>query len=83
MWRRSLLVLVALSPAWGHVVSMSTGELRIDGPLADYELRIPMIEVAQMANPETILNYIHFDGGYRRSAKCADEDGTVRLPCVV
>ncbi len=76
MWRRSLLVLVALSPAWGHVVSMSTGELKIDGPLADYELRIPMIEVAQMANPETILNYIHFDGGHRRSAKCADEDGT-------
>jgi hypothetical protein len=55
---------------------MSTGELRIDGPLADYELRIPMIEVAQMANPAAILDYIRFEGGHRRSAKCADEDGT-------
>ncbi len=59
-----------------HVVSMSTGELRIDGPLADYELRIPMVEVAQMANPSSILDYIHFEGGHRTSAKCADEDGT-------
>jgi len=55
---------------------MSTGELRIDGPLADYELRIPMYEVAQMANPAAILDYIHFDGGHRTSAKCADEEGT-------
>jgi hypothetical protein len=55
---------------------MSTGELRIDGPLADYELRIPMYEVAQMADPPSIINYIRFDGGHRTSAKCADEDGT-------
>jgi len=61
---------------WAHVVSMSTGELRVDGPLADYELRIPMIEIAQMANPASILDHIQFDGGHRRSAKCAEEDGT-------
>lgn len=60
---------------FAHVVSMSTGELRVDGPLADYELRIPMIEIAQMANPASILDHIQFDGGYRRSAKCAEEDG--------
>ena len=64
------------APLWAHVVSMSTGELKIDGPLADYELRIPMVEVSQMADPASILNYIHFDGGHRTSAKCADEDGT-------
>ena len=75
MWRNSIF-LIAL-PVFAHVVSMSTGELRIDGPLADYELRIPMVEVAQMANPESILDYIHFDGGHRTSAKCADEDGTL------
>ncbi len=67
---------IIATTAWGHAVSMSTGELRIDGPLAEYELRIPMIEVAQMPSPEAILNYIHFDGGQRRRAKCADEDGT-------
>jgi hypothetical protein len=75
VWRRSSLLLIA-APVWAHVVSMSTGELRIDGPLADYELRIPIVEVAQMANPASLVDYIHFDGGQRRSAKCADEDGT-------
>src|SRR5208282_4050231 len=75
LWRTSLF-LIAAAPVWAHVVSMSTGELRVDGPLADYELRIPMVEVAQMANPAAILNYIHFEGGHRRSAKCAEEDGT-------
>jgi hypothetical protein len=64
------------APMWAHVVSMSTGELRVDGPLADYELRIPMIEIAQMATPASILDHIQFDGGHRRSVKCADEDGT-------
>jgi hypothetical protein len=74
--RNIFALLTFAAPAWAHVVSMSTGELRIDGPLADYELRIPMVEVAQMANPSAILNYIRFDGGHRTSAKCADEDGT-------
>jgi hypothetical protein len=68
---RSFLLLTA--PAWAHVVSMSTGELRIDGPLAEYELRIPMSEVAQMANRELILDYIHFDGGHRTKSSCAEE----------
>lgn len=76
MWRSSILALALVPPVFAHVVSMSTGELRIDGPLADYELRIPMVEVAQMADPSSILNYIHFDGGHRTSARCADEDGT-------
>lgn len=74
LWRSSFFFLAV--PVFAHVVSMSTGELRVDGPLADYELRIPMIEIAQMADPQSIVNYIHFDGGHRRSAKCADEDGT-------
>jgi hypothetical protein len=76
VWRRSSVFLMIAAPVWAHVVSMSTGELRIDGPLAAYELRIPMVEVAQMANPGSILDYIHFDGGRRTQAKCADEDGT-------
>jgi hypothetical protein len=75
VWRSSCFLMMA-APLWAHVVSMSTGELRIDGPLADYELRIPMVEVAQMANPSSILDYIHFDSGHRTSAKCAEEDGT-------
>ncbi|MGA3188262.1 MAG: hypothetical protein ABSF22_14245 [Bryobacteraceae bacterium] len=77
MRRLSAFALLTIgAPLWAHVVSMSSGELRIDGPLADYELRIPMVEVAQMAHPEAILDHIHFEGGQRRSAKCAEEDGT-------
>ncbi len=76
MWKRSFLALIIAAPAWGHVVSMSTGELRIDGPLAEYELRIPMTEVAQMANPAKILDYIRFDGGHRAKSSCAEETGT-------
>jgi len=74
LWRSSFFFLTV--PVFAHVVSMSTGELRVDGPLAEYELRLPMIEIAQMADPSSILNYIHFEGGHRTSAKCADEDGT-------
>jgi hypothetical protein len=74
--RSAFALLTLAAPAWAHVVSMSTGEFRIDGPLAEYELRMPMVEVAQMANPSSILDHIRFDGGHRMSAKCADEDGT-------
>jgi hypothetical protein len=71
---RFLLIIAA--PAWAHVVSMSSGELRIDGPLADYELRIPMVEVAPMANSAAILDHIRFDGGHRTVSKCAPEEDT-------
>ncbi len=71
-----LALLTIAAPAFAHVVSMSAGELRIDGPLADYELRVPMVEVAQMANPSSILDYIRFEGAHRTSAKCAEEEGT-------
>jgi hypothetical protein len=75
VWRLSFAALL-LTPLWAHTVSMSTGELRIDGPLAEYELRIPMYEVGQMGNPATILDHIRFDGGHRTKASCANEDGT-------
>lgn len=74
--RLSALLLTAV-PVWAHVVSMSTGELRVDGPLAVYELRIPMYEVTHVANPETaLINHIHFDKAHRTSAKCHEEEGT-------
>ena len=72
----SWCALLATAPAWAHVVSMSTGELHIDGPLAEYELRIPMAEVAPMANPASILDHIRFDGGHRTKSSCAEENGT-------
>ena len=64
------------APLWAHVVSMSTGELRVDGPLATYELRMPMYEVAHIANPETLIDHIRFAGARRTSAKCRQEADT-------
>src|SRR5580704_14597736 len=61
----------------GHVVSMSTGELRMDGPTATFELRMPMIELTHVAHPETdLLNHIRFADGHRTKTECREEDGT-------
>jgi hypothetical protein len=69
--------LLAAFPLSAHVVSMSTGELRVDGPLAVYELRMPMYEVAHVANPETaLIDHVHFDGARRTSSACHQEDDT-------
>ena len=52
---RSLLLLFLSSMAFAHVVSMSSGELHVEGRMGSYELRIPMYEVAHVSNPETAL----------------------------
>jgi hypothetical protein len=70
------LVALLAVPAWAHVVSMSTGELTVDGPTAVYELRMPVYEAAHVANPETLIDHIRFDGAHRTSAKCHVEEGT-------
>jgi hypothetical protein len=74
MCRALLLFVPAL--AWAHVVSMSTGEIRVDGPTAVYELRVPMYEVTPIANPETtLLDHVRFGGGHRTTSSCHQEGG--------
>lgn len=52
------------STALAHVVSMSTGDATLSGAKLDYELRMPMYEVAHIQNPEPALfGAIHFYGG--------------------
>ena len=56
----ALLVPVA---GFAHMVSMSTGELKIHGNTADYELRMPSYEAAHIQNPgQTLLAHIRFRG---------------------
>lgn len=56
---------------------MSTGELRVDGPLAVYELRMPMHEIAHVANPETaLIDHMHFGGARLISSACHQEGDT-------
>ncbi|MCW5977843.1 MAG: HupE/UreJ family protein [Bryobacteraceae bacterium] len=51
---RWALALVA-APLAAHMVSISTGELIVEGSLARYELRMPLYEVAYIKHPEQAL----------------------------
>ncbi len=58
--RLGLLLLLPAS-ACAHMVSMSTGELRIEGDRARYELRMPSYEAAHVSNPsQVLLDHIRF-----------------------
>ncbi len=76
-----LWLLAVASPLTAHMVSMSTGELKVDGKRAHYELRIPMYEVAHVQEPEhTLLDHIRFQSGgvwgTPSNQACKDEQGT-------
>ena len=74
---RSWLIVLVSSCAYAHVVSMSSGELHVDGRMATYELRIPMYEVAHVANPETaLLEHVKFGGARRTSSSCMEQKDT-------
>ena len=68
-------------PVFAHMVSMSTGELRVDGNRAEYELRIPSYEAAHVREPDhTLLEHIHFRSGGSEGKlvqkNCQDRQGT-------
>ncbi|HUS05929.1 MAG TPA: HupE/UreJ family protein [Bryobacteraceae bacterium] len=54
---------------FAHSLSMSTGELRINGAHASLELRMPMYEVAHVAQPQTaFLSNLRFRSGGEQAA---------------
>ncbi len=58
---RGALLLVLATPVWAHVLSMSSGELTVDGARAHYELRMPLYEMTHVAAPErTLLEHVRF-----------------------
>jgi hypothetical protein len=58
-----LAALIAL-PALAHVVSMSTGDLKIEDRRAHYDLRMPLYEMAHVAGSEQALfDHIRFSSG--------------------
>lgn len=74
------LCLVPL-PLAAHMVSMSTGELLVEGDRAHYELRMPSYEVAHVTDPDrTLLAQIHFRSGgalgRTTEQSCRAQDGT-------
>ena len=69
--RPALCLAVLAWPAAAHVMSMSSGDLAIDGASAHYELRMPLYEVAHVANPErTLMQHIRFAGARMVRSEC-------------
>jgi hypothetical protein len=68
---------VLAARAQAHVVSISTGELHMDGPTAVFELRIPLYEVAQVVHPETtLLDQFRFGDGHLIRSTCGEDEGS-------
>jgi hypothetical protein len=71
--RLVLLVLAStlVGPSYGHVVSISNGEMHIRGRKATFQLRIPTYEIEHTPNPEiTLLDQFHFADASRTGATC-------------
>jgi hypothetical protein len=67
--KRALGLWAAAMPLWAHVMSMSSGDLTVDGARAHYELRMPLYEITHVQNPErTLLEHIQFASGGRRAS---------------
>ena len=68
---RALWLTLLAWPLGAHVMSMSSGDLAIDGARAHYELRMPLYEVAHVSNPErTLLEHIRFAGARLMRSQC-------------
>src|SRR5260221_13537446 len=76
--KRALGLWLAVWPAalgvWGHVMSMSSGDLTVEGARAHYELRMPLYEIVHVLHPEqALLDHIRFASG-GRDARLAAKD---------
>jgi len=72
MSRRLLPLLFALAwPAAAHVLSMSSGELTLDGAHAHYELRMPLYEIPHVSHPDRVLlDHVQFAGARLTAREC-------------
>ena len=62
--RRAFSGFLLAAPAFAHVMSMSTGDLTIDGARARYELRMPLYEMSHVANADQVLlDHIRLSSG--------------------
>jgi hypothetical protein len=59
-----LLILALPAVAMGHAISMSSGDLKVDGARADFELRMPLYEIVHLEKPEeALLGAFHVKAG--------------------
>jgi hypothetical protein len=79
--KRFWWVLLAL-PASAHVVSMSSGDLTVEGARARYELRMPLYEVTHVPHPETeLLEHVRFSGAKLVRSECRADSGRDAYIC--
>lgn len=65
-------MLAAVLPAAAHVVSMSTGDINIEGTRAHFVLHMPLYEVSHVKDPEhALLDHIRFSGARMLRSECA------------
>ena len=79
---RALGLLALVWPAAAHVMSMSSGDLTIDGARAHYELRMPLYEVAHIASPDReLLEHVHFAGARLVRSECRGDSARDSYIC--
>ncbi len=62
--RRLAVLIAAALPLGAHMMSMSTGDMAIEGAAARYELRMPLYELSHMNDAEkSIFESIRFSSG--------------------
>ena len=59
-WSQIFLGILLLAlPATAHVMSMSSGDLTVNGTQAHYELRMPLYEITHVLHPERVFAGAH------------------------
>jgi hypothetical protein len=84
--RRLLWLFAFLPPLWGHMMSMSSGDLSVRGQRAHYELRMPIYEIPHVKDPaQTLLEQIHFSSGGKAARlvdkTCRADEGAASYVC--
>ena len=71
---RVLWLVLLACPAFGHVMSISSGDLTITADRGHYELRMPLYELTHMRDPSrSIFQNIHFSSGGRAARLLASD----------
>ncbi len=84
MRRLPAALLAAALPAAAHMMSMSTGEVRLHGDRAEYELRMPLYELTHLKDPQKTLfdNFrLRGSGGEAKLLKHLCETGADAYLC--
>jgi hypothetical protein len=69
-------------PLAAHMVSLSTGELHLEGGLGRYELRMPLYEIVHVRNPERdLVAGMRFGGARLRESSCAADEAAGAYVC--